>query len=97
MSFFKNNEFSVSGYHPTGDVASDLESNNGYRQARGQNAAFEYGRQYDQEEHEKALQQEEQQRRQYDSETQRESVHQAGQKNSILSGLLGGTRTISGG
>jgi hypothetical protein len=81
------------GYRPTGEVAAALSSNNDYRIRQGQNAAFQYGRQYDQEEHEKALQADEQRRRDYDSETQRQL---GAQKNSILSGLLGGTRQLGG-
>jgi len=82
------NQWSQYGYQPTGDVAAMLQNANTNQQ--GQNAAYAYGRQYDQEEHEKALQQQEQQRRQYDSETTRMGQTQ---KFNVLGNLLGGVRT----
>ena len=56
--------------------------------------AAEYGRAYDQQEHEKGLQAQEQARRQYDSETARIGQEK---KYGLLSNLLGGTRTTYGG
>lgn len=82
-------QYSRYGYQPTGDVALSLQSANDAEHRRGENAALAYGRQYDQEEHEKQLQANEQQRRQYDSETARQLGHE---KNQFLGGLLSQSR-----
>jgi hypothetical protein len=83
------NQYSQYGYVPTGDTEALLSSTNPYMQQQGQNLAYGYGRQYDQEEHEKQLQAQEQQRRQYDSETARQLGHE---KNQFLGGLLNQSR-----
>lgn len=75
------------GYQPSGDVRSLLDSNNDDMRRQGENAAFAYGREYDQQEHEKNLQAQEQQRRQYDSETARIGNQQ---KYGLLGNLLRG-------
>lgn len=73
--------YSQYGYRPTGSVLRMLGDSQ--RREQGENLAFEYGRQWDQEQHERGLQAQEQSRRQYDSETQR-------QKLGVLSNLLSG-------
>lgn len=78
-------QFSQYGYEPYGDVKAMLRSNNDALMRQGENLAGQYGRQYDQEEFEKGLQQQEQQRRAYDSETARMLGQQ---KNHFLGNLL---------
>ena len=73
--------YSQYGYRPTGSVLRMLGDSQ--RREQGENLAFEYGRQWDQEQHERNLQAQEQSRRQYDSETQR-------QKLGVLSNLFSG-------
>jgi len=80
------NAYSQYGYQPFGDTKAMLESNNDNLRRQGENAAGAYGRQFDQQEHEKGLQMAEQQRRQFDSETARQMGQQ---KMGVLSGLLG--------
>lgn len=70
-----------------GDTGALLRSNNDAQRRMGENLAYEYGRQYDQEEHEKGLQSQEQRRRQYESETARMGQQQ---KYGLLGGLLRG-------
>lgn len=82
------------GYMPTGSTLAAMSSNNPSDRERGQNMAYMHGRQFDQEEHEKNLQRQEQQRRMYDSETARQSQQQ---KFGLLGGLLGGSRIQMGG
>jgi hypothetical protein len=79
--------YSRYGYEPFGDTKAMLESNNDYQRRQGENAAMAYGRQFDQQEHEKGLQAAEQQRRAYDSETARQMGQQ---KMGVLSGLVSG-------
>jgi len=79
--------YSQYGYQPVGDVAQRLLSTNDAEHRRGENEAFAYGRQFDQQEHEKGLQSAEQQRRAYDSETARQLGHE---KMGVLSGLISG-------
>lgn len=79
--------YSRYGYNPTGDVRAMLHSGNDAMVRQGENAAFAYGRDYDQQEHEKGLQAQEQQRRQYDSETARMGQEK---KYGLLGGLLKG-------
>lgn len=86
------NQFSQYGYRPSGTTRSMLMSGNDSLMRQGEDAAFEYGRQWDQQEHEKGLQQQEQQRRQYDSETARMGQQQ---KYGVLSHLLGAPRRIA--
>lgn len=78
--------YSKSGYVPTGTTLGRMGSSNPYERMQGQNDAFEYGRMYDQQEHEKGLQAAEQKRRMYDSETKRQQL-------GLLGSLLSGTRT----
>lgn len=73
--------YSQYGYRPTGSVLRMLGDSQ--KREQGENLALEYGRQWDQEQHERGLQAQEQSRRQYDSETQR-------QKLGVLSNLLSG-------
>ena len=79
--------YSQYGYQPYGSIKSMLDSNHDGMRQQGENMAGAYGRQFDQQEHEKGLQMAEQQRRQYDSETARQMGQQ---KMGVLSGLLGG-------
>lgn len=79
--------FSRYGYMPTGDTLALLSSNNPADRQAGQNLAFSYGRAFDQQEHEKGLQSQEQKRRMYDSETQRQKV-------GLLGNLLSNNRTM---
>lgn len=79
--------YSRYGYKPTGDTLAMMGSGNPAEKRMGQNLAFAYGREFDQQEHEKGLQAQEQQRRMYDSETQR-------QKLGLLGNLLSGSRNI---
>lgn len=65
------NPFSRSGYNPTGTTGRMLKSTNDAEREQGENLAFAYGRDHDQQEHEKGLQAQEQKRRAYDSETAR--------------------------
>lgn len=81
------NGYSQYGYRPTGDVRAMLMSGNDATRQQGENAAFAYGRQWDQDEHEKRIQQQEQQRRLYDSETARMGQQQ---KFNVLGNLLRG-------
>ena len=81
--------YSQYGYQPTGSVARLLGSNHDGAMEQGQNLAFNYGRQYDQQEHEKGLQASEQQRRQYDSETARML---GSQRNQFLGNLINSYR-----
>lgn len=85
------NNFSQYGYQPTGSTRANLMSGNDAMIRQGENDAFAYGRQWDQQEHEKGLQQQEQQRRQYDSETNRMGQEQ---KYGLLGNLLGAPRRI---
>lgn len=64
--------YSQYGYNPTGTTGRMLKSNNDAEREQGENLAFAYGRDYDQQEHEKRLQAQEQQRRAFDSETARQ-------------------------
>ena len=79
--------YSQYGYKPTGSTGRALRSGNPNEREQGENAAFAYGRDYDQQEHEKRLQMEEQQRRTYDSQTARMGQDK---KYGILSNLLRG-------
>lgn len=81
------NPYSKYGYSPTGDVRAMMHSGNDAMRQQGENLAFSYGREYDQQEHEKQLQAQEQQRRQYDSETARMGQDK---KYGLLGGLLRG-------
>jgi hypothetical protein len=81
------NPYSRYGYRPTGDTGAMLRSTNDATRQQGENAAFYFGREYDQQEHEKNLQAQEQQRRQYDSETARMGQDK---KYGLLGGLLRG-------
>lgn len=83
--------YSQYGYTPTGTTRRLAMSNNDREREQGENAAFQYGREFDQQEHEKQLQAQEQQRRQYDSETARMGQEQ---KYGLLGGLLGQPRRI---
>lgn len=83
------NQFSRSGYMPTGSTSRMLHSTNDAEREQGENLAFAYGRDYDQQEHEKNLQAQEQQRRQYDSETNRMGQQQ---KFGVLRSLLSNYR-----
>lgn len=75
--------YSKRGYAPTGQVLGLLGSSHPADKALGQSMAWHYGREYDQQEHEKGLQADEQRRRAYDSETERKKL-------GVLSSLLGG-------
>lgn len=86
--------YSQYGYQPFGTTRAMLMSGNDAVRQQGEDMAAEYGRAYDQQEHEKGLQAQEQARRQYDSETARMGQQQ---KYGLLSNLLGGTRTTYGG
>lgn len=79
------NQFSRSGYMPTGTTGRMLKSGNDAEREMGENMAFAYGRDFDQQEHEKGLQAQEQKRRMYDSETAREVQNK---KFSVIGGLL---------
>ena len=79
--------YSQYGYNPTGSTGRMLKSTNDAEREQGENLAFGYGREYDQQEHEKRLQAQEQQRRQYDSETARQGQEK---KYGLLGGLLRG-------
>lgn len=85
------NAWSRYGYTPTGDTRAMLNSGNDAMRQAGENNAYAYGRQWDQEEHEKQLQAQEQQRRQYDSETSRMGQQQ---KFNVLGNLLGAPRRM---
>jgi hypothetical protein len=75
--------YSQYGYRPTGSILRMLGDSQ--RREQGEDLAFEQGRQWDQEQHERALQAQEQGRRQYDSETQRQKLGVLG---NLLSGRL---------
>jgi hypothetical protein len=85
------NQFSKRGYQPFGTTRSMMMSGNDAMRQQGENMAAEYGLMYDQQEHEKGLQQQEQQRRSYDSETARMGQEQ---KYGVLGQLLGAPRRI---
>jgi hypothetical protein len=83
--------YSQYGYKPFGTTRDMIMSGNDALRRQGEDMAGEYGRMYDQQEHEKGLQAQEQARRQYDSETARMGQEK---KYGVLSSLLGGTTTI---
>ncbi len=85
--FNQPNPYSQYGYRPTGTTGKQLRSTNDAEREMGENNAFYFGRDYDQQEHEKRLQAQEQQRRQYDSETARQGQEK---KYGLLGNLLRG-------